>query len=102
MLVTRAVDRLRLRASMIYQSDRVDRADGSLARCANHALRNAIMIIADNLVVCVSVRHGKPRRTPSITCSAPGWFFRGLSSPSLYGTEAGPNSSTGPAGITRK
>lgn len=35
-----------------YQSDRVDRADGTLVRCANHALRGAIMTIADNLIGC--------------------------------------------------
>jgi transposase len=35
-----------------YQSDRVDRADGTLVRCANHALRGAIMTIADNLISC--------------------------------------------------
>ena len=35
-----------------YQSDEVDRPDGKLVRCANHRLRNAIMIIADNLIEC--------------------------------------------------
>lgn len=35
-----------------YQSDQVDRADGALVRCANHALRAAIMTIADNRVTC--------------------------------------------------
>jgi len=35
-----------------YQSDRVDRANGSLVRCANHLLRGAIMTIADNLISC--------------------------------------------------
>jgi transposase len=35
-----------------YQSDEVDRADGRLVRCANRSLRNAIMIIADNLIEC--------------------------------------------------
>jgi len=35
-----------------YQSDRVDRPDGSLVRCANHLLRAAIMNIADNLIGC--------------------------------------------------
>lgn len=35
-----------------YQSDRVDRARGTLVRCANHALRGAIMTIADNLIGC--------------------------------------------------
>jgi transposase len=35
-----------------YQSDRVDRADGTLVRCANHLLRGAIMTIADNLICC--------------------------------------------------
>jgi transposase len=35
-----------------YQSDRVDRPNGSLLRCANHLLRGAIMNIADNLIGC--------------------------------------------------
>jgi transposase len=35
-----------------YQSDRVDRPNGSLVRCANHSLRAAIMTIAENLIVC--------------------------------------------------
>ena len=35
-----------------YQSDRVDRANGPLVRNANHALRAAILGIADNLIVC--------------------------------------------------
>lgn len=35
-----------------YQSDQVDRPDGALIRLANRDLRNAIMIIAENLVVC--------------------------------------------------
>jgi transposase len=35
-----------------YQSDEVDRRDGSLVRCANRSLRYAIMIIADNLIMC--------------------------------------------------
>jgi transposase len=35
-----------------YQSDEVDRPDGKLVRCANHRLRSAIMIIADNLIEC--------------------------------------------------
>jgi transposase len=35
-----------------YQSDRVDRADGPLVRRANHALRAAILGIADNLIRC--------------------------------------------------
>jgi hypothetical protein len=35
-----------------YQSDEVDRPDGKLVRCANRRLRNAIMIIADNLIEC--------------------------------------------------
>jgi transposase len=35
-----------------YQSDLVDRANGSLVRCANHLLRGAIMTIADNLISC--------------------------------------------------
>ena len=35
-----------------YQSDEVDRPDGRLVRCANRRLRNAIMIIADNLIDC--------------------------------------------------
>jgi transposase len=33
-----------------YQSDEVDRPDGKLVRCANRRLRNAIMLIADNLI----------------------------------------------------
>jgi transposase len=37
-----------------YQSDRVDHADGPLVRCANRALRAAILGIADNLIVCNS------------------------------------------------
>jgi transposase len=35
-----------------YQSDEVDRADGPLVRRANHALRAAILGIADNLILC--------------------------------------------------
>src|SRR5262249_20628065 len=35
-----------------YQSDRVDRANGPLLRHCNHALRSAILTIADNLIVC--------------------------------------------------
>ena len=35
-----------------HQSDRVDRPNGALVRCANHTLRGAIMTIADNLVTC--------------------------------------------------
>jgi transposase len=35
-----------------YQSDQVDKADGRLVRNANHALRAAILGIADNLIVC--------------------------------------------------
>jgi transposase len=35
-----------------YQSDQVDRANGSLVRCANHLLRATIMNIADNLIGC--------------------------------------------------
>jgi transposase len=35
-----------------HQSDRVDRPNGSLVRCANHLLRAAIMNIADNLIGC--------------------------------------------------
>ena len=35
-----------------YQSDEVDRPDGKLVRCANRRLRNAIMMIADNLIEC--------------------------------------------------
>src|SRR5262245_55711084 len=35
-----------------YQSDRVDRRDGALIRHANHDLRYAILMIADNLIKC--------------------------------------------------
>ena len=35
-----------------YQSDQVDHADGSLVRCANRALRAALLLIAGNLAVC--------------------------------------------------
>ena len=35
-----------------YQSDEVDHANGTLVRCANRRLRNAIMLIADNLINC--------------------------------------------------
>jgi transposase len=35
-----------------YQSDGVDYPNGKLVRCANHSLRRAIMMIADNLVKC--------------------------------------------------
>jgi transposase len=35
-----------------YQSDEVDRPDGPLVRRANHDLRRAILIIADNLIRC--------------------------------------------------
>jgi transposase len=34
------------------QSDQVDHRDGKLVRCANHDLRGAIMMIADNLMKC--------------------------------------------------
>jgi len=35
-----------------YQSDLVDKANGPLVRNCNHALRAAILTIADNLIVC--------------------------------------------------
>lgn len=35
-----------------YQSDKVDRSDGPLVRHANHTLRYAILLIADNLLSC--------------------------------------------------
>jgi transposase len=35
-----------------YQSDGVDHADGPLVRCANRKLRAAIMMVADNLIMC--------------------------------------------------
>jgi transposase len=35
-----------------YQSDQVDRANGPLVRLCNHALRAAILTIADNLILC--------------------------------------------------
>ncbi len=35
-----------------YQSDHVDKAHGPLVRHCNHALRAAILTIADNLIVC--------------------------------------------------
>jgi transposase len=35
-----------------YQSDHVDKANGPLIRHRNHALRAAILSIADNLIVC--------------------------------------------------
>jgi transposase len=35
-----------------YQSDQVDRRDGALVRHANRDLRNAILMIADNLIKC--------------------------------------------------
>jgi transposase len=35
-----------------YQSDQVDRANGPLVRACNHALRCAILTIADNLILC--------------------------------------------------
>jgi transposase len=35
-----------------YQSDQVDKANGPLVRVCNHALRAAIMGIADNLIIC--------------------------------------------------
>jgi hypothetical protein len=35
-----------------YQSDAVDKANGPLVRVCNHALRAAILGIADNLIVC--------------------------------------------------
>jgi hypothetical protein len=35
-----------------YQSDQVDRRDGALVRHANRDLRNALLIIADNLIKC--------------------------------------------------
>jgi transposase len=35
-----------------YQSNNVDMADGPLVRCANHRLRFAILLIADNLILC--------------------------------------------------
>jgi len=35
-----------------YQSDQVDKANGPLVRACNHALRAAILGIADNLIVC--------------------------------------------------
>jgi transposase len=35
-----------------YQSDQVDITNGPLVRCANRRLRAALMMIADNLIVC--------------------------------------------------
>jgi transposase len=35
-----------------YQSDEVDRQDGSLIRCANRSLRAALLMVADNLRKC--------------------------------------------------
>ena len=35
-----------------YQSDRVDRSDGPLVRGGNRSLRQAILMIADNLIRC--------------------------------------------------
>jgi transposase len=35
-----------------YQSDKVDRRDGPLVRQANHSLRYAILMVADNLIKC--------------------------------------------------
>jgi transposase len=35
-----------------YQSDRVDHANGPLVRHCNHALRAALLTIADNLILC--------------------------------------------------
>jgi transposase len=35
-----------------YQSDEVDHRNGALVRCANHDLRRAIMMIAENLIKC--------------------------------------------------
>jgi transposase len=35
-----------------YQSDQVDKANGPLVRHCNHALRAAILGVADNLIVC--------------------------------------------------
>ena len=35
-----------------YQSDQVDHRNGALVRCANHDLRQAILMIADNLIKC--------------------------------------------------
>jgi transposase len=35
-----------------YQSDQVDHCHGALVRCANHDLRGAIMMIAENLIKC--------------------------------------------------
>jgi transposase len=42
-----------------YQSDRVDRSDGTLRRCGNRRLRTALLQIADNLVVCNHYFHAK-------------------------------------------
>jgi len=42
-----------------YQSDQVDRADGSLAHFRNVRLRAAWMRVADNLIKCNSHYHGK-------------------------------------------
>lgn len=42
-----------------YQSDEVDRADGSLARFRNARLRAAWLRVADNLIKCNAHFHGK-------------------------------------------
>lgn len=41
-----------------YQSDEVDRADGSLVRQCNRKLRGAAMLIAENLIKCHSYYRG--------------------------------------------
>ena len=42
-----------------YQSDRVDRPNGTLLRCGNRRLRTALLQIADNLIACNHYFHAK-------------------------------------------
>ena len=66
-----------------YQSDEVDRRDGSLIRCANRSLRYAIMTIADNLIACndyfrglAAVWRAKGKDTRDIHVKVAGRFCR--------------------------
>jgi transposase len=62
-----------------YQSDRVDHRDGALVRHANHDLRYAILMIADNLIKC----------NDHFAVLAAGWRLKGKDARSIRVQAAG-------------
>jgi transposase len=62
-----------------YQSDEVDHRDGKLIKLANHNLRGAIMIIADNLLKC----------NEHFRLLAAGWRLKGKDSRDIHVKIAG-------------